>query len=121
MELEGCHTDGETESPTASPTIPALRATPFHQHRSPVPPLLEQPVGKGPLPLSQPGAGQTPALLPTPQQPSSSGAQGPAMAVPRLDLSRSAHSTLEARNASAELQVGQASDTCALVGREDVI
>ncbi len=98
--MQGCDSDseqydaGSPNSQSASPTIPAMRASPF-QAGTPVPPLLGLPRVKAPLP-----GPQQPAPSPLPQL---SGDR--AMPVPRLDLSHSMHSTLEARNASAELQV----------------
>ncbi|KAL4458989.1 hypothetical protein ABPG75_013854 [Micractinium tetrahymenae] len=103
VDSEFCHTDGETESPTASPTIPALRTTPFHQGAAPVPPLLPQPIGKSSLPA----LAQLALRLPVEQRQDGAGGSGRGLAVPipRLDLSQSAHSTLETRNASAEMQL----------------
>ncbi len=100
---EGCHTDGETDSPTASPTIPALRTTPFHCGTTPPPPLLPQPVGKASLPaLPQLALGLLGRGPPLQQQENGAGSGLP---IPRLDLSQSAHSNLEMRNASAEMQL----------------
>lgn len=107
---ECCHTDGATESPTASPTIPALRSTPFHRGHAAVPPLLPQPVGKSPLPalpqlaLGLPGRASLQQQQQQQEQPGSAG-RGLGVPIPRLDLSQSAHSTLETRNASAEMQL----------------
>ena len=102
------------ESESASPTIPAMRSSPFQQSSSsPVPPLMG--LGGG-------GSGALRIGLPHPSLHSKQGllsgrqrsAAEPAaqwgasaLAVPRLNLTPSMplHSTLEGRNASAEMQV----------------
>lgn len=73
-----------------------------------MPPLLTRPAGKSLLPaLPQLTVGLPGRSL----LPGSAGGSGGGLAVPipRLDLSQSAHSTLETRNASAEMQL--AADT----------
>ena len=83
-------------SETASPTIPALRATPFSQ---PAVPRLALAANKASLTPTQPGAEQ--------QQQQQQQQQGrPTTArlqVPRLALTAGMHSNLEQRTASAEL------------------
>ena len=91
------------ESESASPTIPALRSTPFQQSSGPVPPLmLGLPRFKSQLPSSS--AQQADRQGSGGERGAAAGVGG-GMAVPRLNLTHSMHSTLEARNASAEMQV----------------
>ena len=92
------------ESESASPTIPALRSSPFQQSSGPVPPLM---LG---LPRFKSQLSSSTAQQAQQQQQAQQGGGattmgGGGMAVPRLNLTHSMHSTLEARNASAEIQV----------------
>lgn len=103
---EGCGHGVGSGSESASPTIPALRSSPFQSRLSPVPPLLAGSLHKAAfshLEASQAatfgGGGGTPHTGGT---------------VPRLDLGGSSlHSNLEGRNASAQMQVKTALVVCA--------
>ena len=91
-----------TDSETASPTIPALRASPFSQAVPPVPLQLARVASAAKTPLSS-GRSEQPSQR-AGEEPQHDGGGG--AAVPRLNLSPSMHSNLETRNAVAELQVG---------------
>lgn len=90
------------DSETASPTIPALRASPFSQGVPPVPLQLARVASATKTPLSSGRSEQQSQRAGDEQQQDGGGGT----AVPRLNLSPSMHSNLETRNAVAELQVG---------------
>lgn len=103
---EGTSSEGEEcggNSDTASPTIPALRASPFGQAAPHVPPLLPRVDGTTAIktPLSSSRSLQSDQPADEQQQGGGAGA----VPIPRLQLSPSMHSNLETRNAVAELQV----------------
>ena len=106
---EASSSEGEEyggDSETASPTIPALRASPFSQGAPPVPPLLPRVDGAAAVktPLSSSRSLQSDRPADHQQQQQQGGGAG-AVPIPRLNLSASMHSNLETRNAVAELQV----------------
>ncbi len=104
---EGTDSEGEEyagDSETASPTIPALRASPFGQAGAPVPPLLPRVDGAAVVKTPLSSSRSLQSDRPADQQQQGGGGAG-AVPVPRLQLSPSMHSNLETRNAVAELQV----------------
>jgi hypothetical protein len=105
-EGEGCGHGVGSGSESASPTIPALRSSPFQSRLSPVPPLLAGPLHKAAF--SHLEASQAAAFGGGGGTPQTGGT------VPRLDLGGSSlHSNLEGRNASAQIQVKTALVVCA--------